>query len=294
MSDYITIGLLGKILDPPRFLKMRQARTYDWVTMARLHQEGMRLVIADIVRGQLKEGDLLPREADLAEMHDVSRGVARETIRGLEERGLVRVKHGRGAIVTSPGEWDVFDPDVLSALLRSDASTSVLREYLETRRVLEIEAAGLAAERATEEDLQRLSRAFDEMRESADRARQNPEAEAQYREADIGFHRAIVLATDNRVLARMSEPIHRALAAALGPLGRPELRLERGIPEHERIMRAIAGGDSAGARNAMSDHLATVQGYLDEYSARTEPSGTESEVAKRQGSSDLGSAVGAD
>src|SRR4051812_34445700 len=97
--------------------------------MARLHREGMRLLIADIVAGRLKEGDLLPRETDLAEMHDVSRGVARETIRGLEERGMVHVRHGRGAIVTPAEAWDVFDPEVLSALLRTDGSAAVLREY---------------------------------------------------------------------------------------------------------------------------------------------------------------------
>ncbi len=67
--------------------------------------------------GPLAEGELLPRESDIAARFGVSRGVARECIRGLEERGLVTVRHGHGAIVKAEHEWDRFDPDVLAALL---------------------------------------------------------------------------------------------------------------------------------------------------------------------------------
>src|SRR5690242_8847214 len=108
--------------------------------MSRLHEHLMRVLIADIVSGRLGEGSPLPREAALAAQFGVSRGVARECIRGLEERGLVRVKHGRGATVNESGRWRVFDPEVLSGLLESVHGTAVLGEYLECRRILEIEA----------------------------------------------------------------------------------------------------------------------------------------------------------
>ena len=80
----------------------------------------MRVLIADIVRGGLAPGAQLPRETDLAAQFGVSRGVARECVRGLEERGLVSVRHGRGATVNADERWDVFNPDVLAALLDSD------------------------------------------------------------------------------------------------------------------------------------------------------------------------------
>jgi GntR family transcriptional repressor for pyruvate dehydrogenase complex len=69
---------------------------------------------------------MLPREVDLAAEFDVSRGVARETIRAMEERGLISVKHGKGATVNEPDGWDVFDPDVLAAMLSSDRQSDVL------------------------------------------------------------------------------------------------------------------------------------------------------------------------
>lgn len=225
----------------------------------------MRVIVADIVSGAIAPGEMLPREADLANQFSVSRGVAREAIRGLEERGLISVKHGRGATVNAATEWDVFSADVLAALLETDRSADVLSEYLECRRILEIEAAGLAAQRASSEDLAVLADALAQMTESAERARENPAAEDFYHQADIAFHRAVIKATGNRALGRMTEPVHTALATARRPLARPEVRLERSIPEHKRLLVAIASKEPAEARAAMRDHLLTVERYLREY-----------------------------
>jgi GntR family transcriptional repressor for pyruvate dehydrogenase complex len=225
----------------------------------------MSVLIRDITSGALAAGEPLPREADLASKHAVSRGVARECYRGLEERGLVRVKHGRGATVLPSDQWDMFDPEVLTALLEHGDSARVLQEYLECRYILEIEAAAMAAERATPDDLQILSDAFDRMTATAEQARANPAAEALYQEADIAFHRAVIVATENRALARMTEPIHRGLATAVRQLARPEERFQRGLPEHERILFAIMRGEPDEARSAMRDHLMTVEGYLRDF-----------------------------
>lgn len=225
----------------------------------------MRVLVADITAGTIPPEEMLPREADLADQFSVSRGVARECIRGLEERGLITVKHGHGATVTPESEWDVFSPQVLAGLLNSQRGVEVLGEYLECRRILEIEAAALAARRGRAENLKGLADAFAQMKASAERARSNPAAEDLYHEADIAFHRSVIAATGNRALGRMTEPIHRALGEARRPLARPELRLERSIPEHQRILSAIAERDADRSRAAMEDHLLTVEGYLREY-----------------------------
>lgn len=235
--------------------------------MSRLHRHLMRVLIGDIVSGALQVGAALPREADLARQFGVSRGVVRESLRGLEERGMIAVKHGRGATVLAEGGWDVLSADVVAAVLSGARGAEVLEEYLECRRLLEIEAADLAARRATARDLAALSDALERMGATAQRAPGNPAAEDAYHEADIDFHRAVIGATGNRALGRMTEPIQRALTTARRPLARPAARLARSIPEHRRILSAIAAGDPREARDAMEAHLLTVEEYLREYAA---------------------------
>jgi DNA-binding FadR family transcriptional regulator len=235
--------------------------------MPRLHEQVTQIVIGEIVGGRLAPGDALPKEADLVEEHGVSRGIVREALRALEERRLIHVKHGVGATVAPAREWDVLDRDVLTALVHSDRSAEILREYLEARKLLEIEAAALAADRATPDDLTRLSDAFARMTTTAEQARANPAAERLYQEADIAFHRAVVSATRNRALTGMMDSIHRGLGAAVPALARPDARFQRGLPEHKRILAAIVDRDPDAAREAMREHLETVEGYLREYAS---------------------------
>jgi GntR family transcriptional repressor for pyruvate dehydrogenase complex len=234
--------------------------------MPRLHRGPLQILIGDIVSGAIPPGAALPRETDLADQFGISRGTAREVIRSLEERSLIAVKHGRGATVSDASRWDTLDADVLAALLSGPSATKTLSDFLESRRVLEIEAAGLAAERADDVDVQRLSEALEAMREAATRAERNPAGEAQYHEADIAFHRALIQATKNLTLVGLSSRIHAATLEARFPTARPMLRGTRTLPEHERIMRAVASGNSAAARRAMKEHLDSVEEFLVEYS----------------------------
>jgi GntR family transcriptional repressor for pyruvate dehydrogenase complex len=232
--------------------------------MARLHREVLKVLIGEIVAGEREPGTQLPREADLVEEFGVSRGVVREFIRALEERGLVSVKHGRGATVTPPSSWDMLDADVLAAILDSPQGGKALGEYLECRQILEIEAAGLAAERASEEDVQRLTGAMDALEAAAARPASRA-AEDAFHQADLEFHRVLIRATGNRSLSSLIEHIHRALLAARYPTARPELRQERALPEHRAILKAVAAGNRNAARRAMTRHLETIAGYLREY-----------------------------
>src|SRR5215211_1448082 len=235
--------------------------------MTSLHRDAMIVLLGDIVSGAIGEGEKLASLTELARQFGVSTSVIRECQRALEERGMVAIHHWRRAVVRSEEEWDVLDPDVLTALLAGSGAPHVLAEYLESRRILEVEASGLAAERATPASLRELSRCLEAMNAAADRARRNSAAEPLYRSADIEFHRAIIRAAGNRPLARMAEPIHRALTAAFGALARPERRFERSLPEHRRIFAAIEARDQEAAREAMREHLLTVEGYLRERAA---------------------------
>jgi DNA-binding FadR family transcriptional regulator len=91
-----------------------------------------------------------------------------------------------------------------------------------------------------------------------------------FHEADVAFHYAIFTASGNRILLRVVEPIQRALHAMRRRLARPEARLERALPEHKAILSAIANRSPEQARAAMTEHLNTVERYLEEFTAAVE------------------------
>lgn len=229
--------------------------------MARLHETAVRELVADIVSGRFVPGEWLPREVDLAERFDISRGVARECIRALEERALVRVRHGRGAQVLDARDWDVLDGLVAQEILRGPTPSDLLVEYLECRRGLEIEAAGLAARRSSEQARIELAMSYEAMAVASG-------SETEFLAADVRFHEALAQASGNRVMTQTLLRMHSALLCARLPLARPGRRLEVGLPEHARILAAVEAGDEAAARAAMAAHLETIAGYLTEQVAQ--------------------------
>jgi DNA-binding GntR family transcriptional regulator len=126
----------------------------------------------------------------------------------------------------------------------------VLGEYAECLRLLDTEAAGLAAERAGEDDLARLSDALAQMTAAAERGESHVAAAMLYDRAESEFHHALIAATRNRALGSMAEPIHRALASAR------RRRAGRSPDDHRRVLAAIATGDAQAARAAMRDRVA--------------------------------------
>jgi DNA-binding FadR family transcriptional regulator len=233
----------------------------------RKHREAMLEFVRDIVGGRLAPGDALPREVTLAERFDISRGVARECLRALEERGLATVKHGSTTTVNPRERWDLFDPDVIAASLAGPGAVALLGEYLECRRIVEIEAAGLAAERATGDSIALLEERFAAM-EAAVAIRAARDQEPAFHEADVAFHAALLQATGNLALLALVRRVDGALLAARYPLARPAYRKTRALPEHEAILSAVRAGDADAARAAMHAHLATVEGYLQEHAGK--------------------------
>lgn len=233
----------------------------------RLHREAMLQFVADIVGGRLAPGDALPREVAVAERFNISRGVARECLRALEERGLATVRHGSQTTVNPREEWDLFDADVIAASLAGPGAVELLAEYVELRRIVEVEAAALAAERATQEAMDALEARFAEM-EAALALKPARVQEEAYHEADVAFHTALAAATGNLALLALVRRVDAALLAARYPLARPAYRRTRALPEHAAILDAIRAGDIDGAREAMRAHLDTVEQYLREHARK--------------------------
>lgn len=190
--------------------------------MARLHVEKMRVLIERIVSGSVHPGEMLPKEVDLAEELQISRGTARECTRALEERGLVRVRHGRGAVVLPPERWDVLDPDVTAVLAAGRRGRRFREELGESRVLLLADAAGLAAAAATPESIGALEAAVERGR--------------------LEFARALARASGNRALALTLSRLLDGSAAA-GWAG-------DGL-DAPAVLAAVAAGDPEAARAAV-------------------------------------------
>jgi GntR family transcriptional repressor for pyruvate dehydrogenase complex len=199
-----------------------------------------------IVQESLLPGDKLPGERELAERMGVSRTVIREAIRALSVRGLVQVKSGCGTYVQKLSPKDAAAS--LGLFLRLQQSPGYFRHVYEVRRMIEVEAAGLAAGRATTEDRVAMQAAIEGM----DTHRHDPE---EYVAHDIAFHQAIAAATHNDLFGVLLGPISDLLMAMVRvSLGAPGAA-EEGLVHHRNILRWIAAGDPEQARQAMRDHV---------------------------------------
>lgn len=225
-------------------------------------------LVARIVGGELSPGMKLPSERQLAEQYGVSRPIVREVLGTLAERNLVEIAPGRGSFVRGPRSTDAAE--YLDAHYRRSQATP--RDLVEARTMLESTAAGLAAERATTEDVAGIERALEAFERSSGILEQ-----ARY---DLAFHLAIARAAANPVVETMFGSITGlALELMLRSLADPEVT-RISVPFHRRIAEAIKERDVAGARCAMTEHLDVASRlYGDDYH-RTIESVAQRELAR--------------
>ena len=159
----------------------------------------------EIAQGRLKPGDQLPTEQILATTFGVSRNVVREAIAKLRSEGRVWSKQGRGAFVTENTDLLVLTID-RDTLRESGAFVGLF----ELRKILEVEAAALAALRRSQDDLAK-------MRSAVKRMPAGPYGSVQWLKADLEFHLAITQATRNhymtQFLAFVSERVRESILA---------------------------------------------------------------------------------
>lgn len=235
-------------MDPAFNFSLRRDRLYEQVA-DRLQEL--------IVDESLRPGDRLPSERDLAERLAVSRTVIREAIRVLGVRGLVEVKPGSGTYVQELSLSDAAAP--IGLLLNMRHSPDRYNSLYEVRRTLEVEIAGLAAERATDEDIEAMEAALKRMVECTGDAE-------QFTHCDLGFHAALAAATQNDLYSVLLTPItdllleFRLTAYRYDPQG----SVEGALTHHPEIMERVKARDAEGARQAMRDHLRQAEGLMED------------------------------
>jgi GntR family transcriptional repressor for pyruvate dehydrogenase complex len=200
-----------------------------------------------LLSGDVSPGERLPPERRLAEMLGVGRGAVRETIKSLSLLGLLDVRRGDGTYLSSSSSQLL--PRVIEwGLLLGDHP---IRDLMEARNHLEVDAAGLAAERSEPAAVLRIRACIEDMRAATD--------VSTYVDADIAFHVAVAQASQNAVFANLL----RSIQALLRDWARRALELDReldvALAMHLPIVDAIGDGDAEAARAAMVAHNARWQ-----------------------------------
>jgi GntR family transcriptional repressor for pyruvate dehydrogenase complex len=199
-----------------------------------------------IIEGRLRPGDQIPPENELARQLGVSRTVIREAMRTLIAKDLLQVRAGSGTVVSTPSGKSLAQS--MAMLLRNDNSELDIDNVVQVRRLLEIEIAGLAAERRTAEDLARIEETLHQMAGTRDRE--------SFATSDVDFHTALAMATHNELFVLLLDSISDVMLetrrTGYDVPGTPE----RGLKYHRAIFDQITAGDPEEARRAMREHLA--------------------------------------
>ncbi len=223
------------------------------VQNGRLYEKIVGQIETRIVSGDLKVGDQLPPENELAEQFEVSRTAVREAIKSLREKGLIEIRTGRGTFVTNATPMVMRQSlDLLMKFGTTDGSSSLV----EVREIMEPEIAALAATRMTDELASALKEAYEVMEKAYD----NPDL---FIEADLDFHLALAEATQNPLIPALMDLIIDILRDERKRTAQVAGGLRRGQYHHRKILDAVYNHDPQAARLAMKEHLEQVRADLE-------------------------------
>jgi GntR family transcriptional repressor for pyruvate dehydrogenase complex len=203
-----------------------------------------------IISGELKEGQMLASQDDLAKEMGVSRASLREALNHLRLMGLIETRHGSGSVVRR--KTPVAFIDSLSSLLTMDRASAA--ELLDARLYLESAVVAVAAKNASEEDLKGMKQLVKGM----ERDFKVGDIES-FTSRDVQFHMLIAQSTKNRVLAKVVEIIRDILRQFIKKFfATVPASVSDAIEYHRRIYEAIKDRDPEGAQRHMEAHIMSV------------------------------------
>jgi len=207
-----------------------------------LHGEVVHRIALQIVSGELQPGDVLS-EDDLTSDLAISRTVVREAVRVLSAKGLVEARPRTGTRVKPRSAWNIADPDVMHWRLETGPDSKLFEEMSEVRRGIEPVAAGLAASRATAEEIEAIADAFAGMEAGAGE-------QAAYLAADLRFHDGILAACHNELMWHLGGILRAVLQTTFEVTTAPPRSRRRALPLHEAILLGIRARDPEAAEEA--------------------------------------------
>jgi GntR family transcriptional repressor for pyruvate dehydrogenase complex len=223
--------------------------TYQPVERQKVYELIAENLLAQIAGRSLKPGDALPPERELTQRYQAGRSSVREALRMLESKGLIE-SVGNGSFAVSSFRNPLNNS--LKLLLSLDEAN--MREIYELRRILEAEAAALAAEHRGDDDLEQMEAAIASMAVGLETDR----ADA-YIDADLRFHLAIAKASGNRLVLHTMHALRDLIRRALMSIYLIPSSPERSLEQHRLIRAAIVAQDAERARAEMRAHLVRVE-----------------------------------
>ncbi|NQE49103.1 transcriptional regulator NanR [Herbaspirillum rubrisubalbicans] len=214
----------------------------------KLYQEVLERLMARIHRGEFPPGSQLPSERDLMDQYAVGRPAVREALQAMERSGFVEIAHGERARVLE------LTADRLIAQIGAGAQhllrtkPDMLKHMKQARVFLETSTARMAAECATEEQIERL-------RQTIAAHRASMVTLEEFIERDMAFHREIADISGNPIFPAVVESMFRWASEFYTTLVRAPGAEELTLAEHQRIVDAIAAHDGDAAAQAMQAHL---------------------------------------
>jgi DNA-binding FadR family transcriptional regulator len=209
-----------------------------------LYETALEYIKSRIVDGSYAPGQQLPSVSALAAEVGVGISTVREAIRILESLGLLSVAQGRGVFVTALPRLAENPQESLAV-----AENTILLSLLETRKLFEPEIAGLAAERATPEEIAAIRQAV------AEHEHQIKRSGGGFIAADLRFHQLLLVAAHNPVLARMVQSIDELLVDGRRRTAHMPNTYGKSLHYHWLIADAVAEGDPRRARTLMLEHI---------------------------------------
>ena len=198
-----------------------------------------------IVSGMLRPGSVLDGEIEASGQRKVSRSAYREAVRILVAKGLVHSKPKAGTRVNERSAWHLLDPDVLSWIFQVEPDYALVYSLFELRRMVEPEAAALAAERRTARQLKIMADALKTMS-------QEKTVDKEWREADEHFHAALLEASGNDFLMSLTVSVNAAISWSTIFKQRHEPLKRDPMPDHRKVYEAIEKSNPVAARKAMA------------------------------------------
>ncbi len=208
--------------------------------------------LLDLIRAeQLRPGDKLPAERELAAEMSVSRPVLREALRALAIMNVVEIRQGAGTYITA------LEPQQLISHLDFVFSKDpvALSQVIETRRIVEVGNVRLAAQRITPDELSDLDALLQRLQAAVDDA-------DRFAELDIAFHDAVCEAAGNFLLVQFMRIINTLGRVSRERTGAAAATRRGALKDHETILTALRAHDPAAAAAAMEAHLTHVEAAL--------------------------------